>query len=461
MTQDFGPRPVSRRLPAAPDDRSSAPRAPGRRHFLGTAAAGAGALLAGPASTLAPARAQGRTKVTFAWPFATTSQAFQEELARRFMDGHRSIEIEVQVIPQTQAVPKLTAAFTGGAAPDCLALSHQWLTQFAGGEYLESLEPHLKASGLDRDLAPPLMAEARVVGNTAHSAGFLADAYVLYCSRAFLREAGVAEPPRTFDEFAQVARRMTDAGRNRFGYYALGATGWSYNQWTSWMLGHGGLGARNGYFDAGGKCVLRGDPHVAGLQRWLDLYQKDKVSPTASATGGWQDSANAFNAGQLGMVFGWMGLIGNFTKSLGADAFTVVPPPSGPAGQFFYVGGNGYAINRQSKVKEAAWEYVRYLLTPEVNGLLNKEWGAIPGNMRAWTQPWLDTPHFRAPRRMVESSAALIRYPSHLPEWPQWFLNVCPPNIQKAMLGQQSARQHADTVATALEAMVAKSGKTG
>ena len=72
-----------------------------------------------------PARAQGRTKVTFAWPFAVTSQAFQEELARRFMDAHKSIEVEVQIIPQTQAVPKLTAAFTGGAAPDCLALSHQ------------------------------------------------------------------------------------------------------------------------------------------------------------------------------------------------------------------------------------------------------------------------------------------------------------------------------------------------
>lgn len=425
-----------------------------RRRFL-AAVAGAATAAAGR-----PARAQGRTKVTFAWPFAVTSQAFQEELAKRFMDAHRSIEVEVQIIPQTQAVPKLTAAFTGGAAPDCLALSHQWLTQFAGGGYLESLEPQLKASGLDRDLAAPLMAESRVVGNTAHSAGFLADAYVLYCNTAFLKDAGAAEPPRTFDEFAQVARKMTDAGRNRYGYYALGATGWSYNQWTTWMFAHGGLGAGNTYFDAARKCVFRGDKHVEGLQRWLDLYQKDKVSPAASATGTWQDSANAFNAGQLGMVFGWMGLIGNFSKSLGADRFVVARPPAGPAGQFFYFGGNGYAINRQSRVKDAAWEYVRYLLTPEVNGLVNKEWGAIPGNTRAWTQPWLDTPHFRAPRAVVESAPALIRYPSHLPEWPQWFLNVCPANIQKTLLAQQTARQHVDAVATALEALAAKSTKT-
>ena len=141
-----------------------------RRRFLTTVTGAAAGALAGPTGAIRPARAQSRTKVAFAWPFAPTSQAFQEELARRFMDAHKSIEVEVQVIPQTQAVPKLTAAFTGGAAPDCLALSHQRLTQFAGGGYLENLEPHLKASGLDRDLAAPLMAEARVVGNMAHSA---------------------------------------------------------------------------------------------------------------------------------------------------------------------------------------------------------------------------------------------------------------------------------------------------
>ena len=125
-----------------------------RRRFMKTVMAGTGAVLLAPTRRAFPA-AGGKTKMTFAWPFGTTSLAFQEDLAKRFMERQKSIEIEVQIIPQVQAVPKLTAAFAGGAAPDCLALSHQWLTQLAPPGYFESLEPQLKASGLDRDILPP------------------------------------------------------------------------------------------------------------------------------------------------------------------------------------------------------------------------------------------------------------------------------------------------------------------
>jgi hypothetical protein len=60
---------------------------------------------------------------------------------------------------------------------------------------------------------------------------------------------------------------------------------------------------------------------------------------------------------------------------------------------------------------------------------------------------------------MVEKTSALVRYPVHLPEWPHWFLTLCPPNIQKAMLGQQAARQHVEAVAPPLEAAWAKAAR--
>jgi multiple sugar transport system substrate-binding protein len=425
-----------------------------RRSFLATATGVAAGALAGAAVPRRRALAQSQTKVTFGWPFSDVSQAFHEQLARRFMDAHKTIEVEVQIIPQTQALPKLTAAFSGGAAPDCLALSHQWLAQFARGGYLESLESRLRASGLNRALAAPLLSEARVGSDTVYSAGMRAGAYVLYCNTAVLQEAGVAEPPRTFDDFDQAARKMTDARHNRYGYYLLGGTGWSYNQWTTWMFAHGGAGASNSYFD-GPKCVLRGDSQIAGLQRWLDLYQKDKVSPDASATAGWQDSANAFSAGQVGMIFGWTPLIGTFSKTLGPSGFVVAPPPSGPAGQFFYFGGDGLVLNKRSQVKDAAWEYLQYLLSPEVNGLIAQQSGTIPGNTRAWSQAWLAAPTFRTPLSMLQSATKVIQLPIYLPDWPKWFLDVCPPSIQKTLLGQQTAAQHADGVSTTLETMLA------
>ena len=41
------------------------------------------------------------------------------------------------------------------------------------------------------------------------------------------------------------------------------------------------------------------------------------------------------------------------------------------------------------------------------------------------------------------------------------FLTLCPPSIQKALLARQTARQHVDAVATALETMLARWTESG
>ena len=60
-------------------------------------------------------------------------------------------------------------------------------------------------------------------------------------------------------------------------------------------------------------------------ERWLALYQKEKVSPAASATASFNDAGNAFNAGQIGMVQGWLGFLGTFSKGIGPDKFGLAP----------------------------------------------------------------------------------------------------------------------------------------
>src|SRR5207247_8075390 len=85
-----------------------------------------------------PVRAQpGPLKITFGWPFANGTQGI-EDLAKRFSDEKKTVQVEVQVIPQTQVIPRLTTAFTGGQAPDCMAISDAWLAQFANHGCLDN-----------------------------------------------------------------------------------------------------------------------------------------------------------------------------------------------------------------------------------------------------------------------------------------------------------------------------------
>jgi multiple sugar transport system substrate-binding protein len=459
------------------DQRS--PKALTRREFLKTAAAGvaftaAGGILMGCAvpptpqtaeqpateapaqpATQAPAQAGGKVKLTYAWPFAA-AQPVQSEIVKRFNDQSKTIEVELQIIPQDQVLPKLTTAFSGGAGPDALAMSPAWLSNFAAAGWLENLEDRLSSSGLDKEILPIALIQGRMYKNTAYMAGCVVDTYPLFYNTAMFDEAGLSGPPETIDEFHEYAKQLTDAANNRYGYFQLGGPGWSFQQWSYWMIAQGGIGVDNTLFDGDGKCIFRRPEAVAGLDRWLSLYQVDKVSPEASVSATFNDAANAFNAGQIGMAFGFLGYITNFRDGIGADKFGVAHCPSGPAGEFVHYGCNGFCIGSGSDKKDAAWEFLQFLLTPEINGWLNQEWGAIPSIEKALNEEYLQDPHFEAPKAMVQEVDALVHTPRQLADWGTYFQNYSVEEIQKAMLGQQTAQDFADHNSDFLEEAMAK-----
>ncbi|HSV18625.1 MAG TPA: sugar ABC transporter substrate-binding protein [Casimicrobiaceae bacterium] len=423
-----------------------------RRSVLRGLAAAAALPLAHAASVRAQA---GPLKLTFGWPFANGTQGI-EELAKRFSDEKKTIEVEVQVIPQTQVIPRLTTAFTGGQAPDCMGMSDAWLAQFATPGWLDNVEGYIKSSGIDKEIVPASMALARMIKGQAHFVGFQVEPYALYYNKQIFAQAGIAAPPRDVDEFRNVALKLTDRAKNRYGYYALGGSGWQFQQWCSWMVNHGGLGVNNTLYDDKGKCILASPKHVQGLEKWLALYQTDKVSPPASATATFQDQTNAFNAQQLGMVLGWGAYLTMLPQGIGEANVGTAMPPAGPAGQFFFYGGNGFAINAASKNKDASWEFIRYLLKPEHNSRWNQQYGAIPAIQAAWNDEWLKAPKYQAPMEMLKRTNALISNPRYLPGYASFQNQVAPEQIQKALLGKQTAQEFGKAIADAADALRAK-----
>lgn len=416
----------------------------------------AGASLGVTALSGGAVRAQsGRTKITFAFPFPIGLEGI-EALAKSFMEKTPSIEVEVQLIPIGQVIPKLTAAFSGGVGPDCLAMSDAWLSQFARGGWLENLEPYISAASMDKDILPGMMGIARMYKNTAYYVPYMTEAYTLYYNKKHFAEAGIKAPPADLDEFRSVAMKLTDAQKNRYGYYVLGSSGAQVQQWTTWMLETGGLGEGRSWFDASGNCILAGDKHVEGLESWVSLYQRDKVSPAASATGTAQDQANAFSADQISMLFGWGGYLTSLAEAVGEESLGTALPPAGPAGNYFYFAGNGFSINAASPNKEAAWEFLQYILQPENVAEWNRTSGAIPANITTWNSSWLSQEKYAAPMSMLAAEPQLINHPRYLPGYASFQLQTAPELIQKTLLGRQTPRQHAEAVVQAINELRAK-----
>jgi multiple sugar transport system substrate-binding protein len=225
------------------------------------------------------------------------------------------------------------------------------------------------------------------------------------------------------------------------------------------MIATGGLGVNNTFFDANNRCVLDSPKHVAGVERWLELYRTDKVSPPASATGTFNDAANAFNAGQVSLVFGWLPYIATLAKGIGPDKFEVAIPPAGEAGQFIHFGGGDvFAISSQSKNKDAAWEFIKFLMLAKNISEINKE-APMPANVHVLGEKWMDNPHLAVPKQMVRMTANLALDPVYVPDYATFNINYSPEQIQKALLGQQTAQQFATNVAKFLTDSAAKKAR--
>jgi hypothetical protein len=69
---------------------------------------------------------------------------------------------------------------------------------------------------------------------------------------------------------------------------------------------------------------------------------------------------------------------------------------------------------------------------------------------------YLKSPLFEAPKAMVQMTEAFVHTPRQLSDWAKFFETYGPEQIQKAMLGQQTAQQFATNVSDYLNAALAK-----
>jgi multiple sugar transport system substrate-binding protein len=375
------------------DHKPKSARGLSRRDFLKFSSTGAAALLGGLSlSSPRVLRAQGaKTKIVYIWPFAA-AQAVQQTIVDQFNEQSQSTEVELQIVPQDQVLPALTTAFSSGAGPDVLAMSPAWLTQFAAGGFLENLEERLGGSDLEEKLLPVAMLQGRMYQETAYMIGCVIDTYPLFYNTQHFEEAGLSGPPATAEEFREYAEKLTDVSANRYGFYQLAGNAWGFQSWSTWMLNHGGIGVGNTLYEEDGTCVFRRPEDIAGMEEWAALYQNARVSPEVAPSGTFNDASNAFNAGQVSMVMGFLGYIKNFSEGIGRDNFATAITPAGPAGQFVHYAANGFCVGANSPNKDAAWEFVEFLMTPEINGLMNQEWGAIPSIVEALDFEYLQEP---------------------------------------------------------------------
>ncbi|HVK52385.1 MAG TPA: extracellular solute-binding protein, partial [Pseudoxanthomonas sp.] len=124
------------------------------------------------------------------------------ELIADFERLHPEIDVQVQNIPWTAAHEKLLTAFAADGLPDICQLGNTWLPEFAALNTLEPLQPYVQTSTIvdRRDYFPGIW-DTSVVDGRLLGVPWYVDTRLLYYRKDLLRQAGFAQPPRTWAEW--------------------------------------------------------------------------------------------------------------------------------------------------------------------------------------------------------------------------------------------------------------------
>jgi multiple sugar transport system substrate-binding protein len=311
------------------------------------------------------------------WDYATSS--YYGDLIKEFEAKNPNIKVEPLDSPSTDFTNKLTIQLNGGSDIDAFWIKDGDTTLgFASRNQLADLNAYVQRDKIDLKAFNGLAERFNIGGKTVAipaSSGW----YVLYYNKDIFDKAGVPYPSNdiTWDDYEALAKRLTT------GSGATKIWGSHFHTWQALV--------ENWAVQDGKNTIVETD--YSFFKPWYEMLLRMQdagiVQDFGTLKSGNIAYANAFLQGNVATVpmgtWFYSTIIDRINKGEVKInwGMSVIPHPTGtPAG--WTVGSvTPIAINQNSKNKDAAWEFVKFI-TSEEGANIYAKWGQLPS--RANTQ---------------------------------------------------------------------------
>ena len=191
----------------------------------------------------------------------------------------------------------------------------------------------------------------------------------------------IQKPPETWDEFKEIALKVTDAGKGIYGTQFAGKEEALSGRFYEVLTAEGGQ-----LFNDKWEPTFNSAAGVKAIQMFADLY-KAKAMPPDMTNYLWEEVAKNFANGTIAMYtewFGWYGFFQDPANSKVAGKFDLARQPMGD-GKIHsgWAGHHGFSITKASKNKEAAASLLKHLTSVEGNELEGKM-GILVSRQSVW-----------------------------------------------------------------------------
>lgn len=340
-----------------------------------------------------------------------------ENIIEPWQRTHPQIKVELEHTPFSGYVNKILTRVAGGAAPDIICAEANLFASFWGKNIFLNLNPFLEkekefsVSDFFPEVVKRFTVNSNIYGIPRDTAPFAC----VYFNKKLFNEKKVSYPTDdwTWQDLLNKAKQLSEfdpQGRPlRYGFYT-----WA---WQNFIYSNAGSLVDNVANPK--RCLLDTPASLEGLEFYVDLIHKYKVSPAPSAL------MNMGMGVQMMFVSGKLAMLGSgiwetpILRKQENFEWDVVMFPKGPQGiRGFGTGGSAYCILKTTKYPDEAWEVVKALTSKEAQTILADSGLAQPANRLI-----AESEHFALDNKLPRNKKMLnvaVKYVTYSPFHPRW-----------------------------------------
>jgi len=240
------------------------------------------------------------------------------EINQKFEEENPDFRISWVDIPWNAMESRILTAVSARNAPDVVNLNPDFASQLASRNAWLNLEEEIPTE-IREEYLPKIWSANQIevcptendcVNSTFGIPWYLTTTVTVY-NKELLQQAGISQPPRTFEELAEVAQRVKDAT----GKYAFFATfvPTDSNEVLQSLVQMGVT-----LLDEEGKASFNSPEGISAFNFWVDLYQRGLLPPEIF-TQGHRHGVELYQAGESAIL----GTGAEFINTIATNAPTI------------------------------------------------------------------------------------------------------------------------------------------
>ena len=310
------------------------------------------------------------------------------ELLKKFTEK-TGYGLTTEIVGWEQVEPKLLVSVESGNPPDVTFVRMQSLSIEANADALLPLDEFIERDFDEADKEDFLLwDQIGTYDGKKYALPMSIIPYGVYVRDDILKEAGITEDPKTWDEFIETAKKVNSNAASGFLFWGSAAQPAAVDYLQPMVESYGGK-----LLDESGKAVFDSPEAMKAFQLIKSMVYEAKIVPGNVSSLKYDEASDMFTAGRASMYWDGSHRASKYIEGVGQEKLRLIPLPSetgdvpGPS----YISYWALGIPKNSKNPELAWEYIKNFVEADSQATYAKVSGDVPVRKSAMEDEFFET----------------------------------------------------------------------